>query len=129
MKNSLYQDKARLAQLFFDTLNSCARDIPNLVSPHLGDRIGPMGTSSTKKHSRPKPAANELAALPLGGRIKLDPWSDQVQMLKLKPASQTEDMPFQITPVLFYLTRQHDTSMIQPNDGVAAKLNSAAKSQ
>jgi len=51
---------------------------------------------------------DQIAALPLGGRIKLDPWSDQVELAKAKPvalASAREKMPFEITPFFPYLTR------------------------
>ena len=50
-----------------------------------------------------------IAALPLGGRIKLDPWTDQVEMAKAQPvtlALAREKMPFEITPFFPYLTRQ-----------------------
>jgi hypothetical protein len=49
-----------------------------------------------------------FAALPLGGRLKFDPWSDQVELLKAKPVgtvAEREKMPFEITPFILYLTR------------------------
>ena len=51
---------------------------------------------------------DQIAALPLGGRIKLDPWSDQVELAKAQPvtlALAREKMPFEITPFFPYLTR------------------------
>ena len=51
---------------------------------------------------------DQIAALPLGGRIKLDPWTDQVELAKAKPVALTsarEKMPFEITPFFPYLTR------------------------
>jgi hypothetical protein len=51
---------------------------------------------------------DQIAALPLGGRIKLDPWTDQVELAKAKPValvSAREKMPFAITPFFPYLTR------------------------
>jgi hypothetical protein len=51
---------------------------------------------------------DQIAALPLGGRIKLDPWTDQVELAKAKPvalASAREKMPFEVTPFFPYLTR------------------------
>jgi hypothetical protein len=74
------------------------------------------------QQSDAKPAANAIVALPLGGRIKVNPWTDQLQMAKHKPEaamSEADKMPFQITPFVFYLTRQEDNS--QPAAGVAAK--------
>jgi hypothetical protein len=51
---------------------------------------------------------DQIAALPLGGRIKLDPWTDQVELAKAKPValvSAREKMPFAITPFFPFLTR------------------------
>ena len=51
---------------------------------------------------------DQIAALPLGGRIKVDPWSDQVELSKAKAValtSQHEKMEFGITPFFPYLTR------------------------
>ena len=50
----------------------------------------------------------QIAALPLGSRIKVDPWSNQVRMIKPKPVSllsAREKMPFEVTPFFPYLTR------------------------
>jgi hypothetical protein len=52
--------------------------------------------------------ADQIAALPLGGRIKLDPYTDQVELAKAKPVALTsakEKMPFELTPFFPYLTR------------------------
>ena len=50
----------------------------------------------------------QIAALPLGGRIKLNPWSDELSIQKTgsaKPLFASEKMPFQVTPQFPYLTR------------------------
>jgi hypothetical protein len=50
----------------------------------------------------------QIAALPLGSRIKLDPWRDQITLIKARPLellSPREKMPFEITPFILYLTR------------------------
>jgi hypothetical protein len=68
--------------------------------------------------------ADQIAALPLGGRIKLDPWTDQVEMAKAKPVALTsakEKMPFEITPFFPYLTR------IPTPSGEKAALNTSPK--
>jgi len=44
----------------------------------------------------------------MGGRIKVDPWTDQAELSKAKPVALTsarEKMEFEITPVFPYLTR------------------------
>ena len=51
---------------------------------------------------------DQIAALPIGARLKLDPWSDRVELLKAKPVallSAREKMPFEITPFKPFLTR------------------------
>jgi hypothetical protein len=51
---------------------------------------------------------DQIAALPLGGRIKVDPWTDHVELSKAKPVALTsarEKMEFEITPFFPYLTR------------------------
>jgi hypothetical protein len=51
----------------------------------------------------------QIAALPLGARLKLDPWSDRVEMMKSKPIAATsarEKMPFEVTPFMPFLTRK-----------------------
>jgi hypothetical protein len=40
--------------------------------------------------------------------VKIDPWSDQVELLKSKPVALTsarEKMPFEVTPFMPFLTR------------------------
>ena len=52
---------------------------------------------------------NQVAALPLGGRIKLDAWSDQLMIQKgraVRLLAANEKMPFEITPMFPYLTRE-----------------------
>ena len=54
----------------------------------------------------------QIAALPLGGRIKLDAWSDQLTIQKTQAVplmSAREKMPFQITPMFPYLTLAETT--------------------
>ena len=51
--------------------------------------------------------------MPLGGRIKMDPWSDKLEMLKAKPVgavAEREKMPFEVTPFMLYLTREINTN-------------------
>ncbi len=50
--------------------------------------------------------------------MKLDPWSDHVELLKAKPIpllSAREKMPFEVTPFMPYLTRYQ-----KPGAGVTA---------
>ncbi len=113
LKNSPYKDKLGSAGLFLKALQQSAPDLPNLIRPHLGNGVASAKSLRMPMLMESAPAldaqrADQIAALPLGGRIKLDPWSDQVEMAKAKPVALTsarEKMPFAITPFFPYLTR------------------------
>jgi len=121
LQNSPYKDQLATAKLFMDALQTRQKDIPNLISPHLGDRVpvnmsmasaAPVAqpTAAAPASADPKAKANEskIVALPLGGRVKMDPWSDKLEMLKSKPVgtvAEREKMPFEVTPFMLYLTR------------------------
>jgi hypothetical protein len=52
---------------------------------------------------------DQVPALPLGGRIKVDPWSDQAELVKspsVPLASAREKMIFEVTPVFPHLARE-----------------------
>ena len=113
LKNSPYKDKLANAGLFLKSLQQHAPDLPNLLHSHLGNSIadGKSVRMSTLLASAPALDAKKLdqiAALPLGGRIKVDPWSDAVELSKAKAVALTsarEKMEFEITPFFPYLTR------------------------
>jgi hypothetical protein len=51
---------------------------------------------------------DQIAALPLGGRIKLDPWTGKVEISKARSVAllnAREKMPFEVTPVFPFITR------------------------
>jgi len=113
LKNSPYKDKLGNAGLFLKALQEKGPDLPHLIRPHLGNSFA--GGKSIRMSSllAAAPALDEkrldqIAALPLGGRIKVDPWTDQVELSKAKPVALTsarEKMEFEITPFFPYLTR------------------------
>jgi hypothetical protein len=131
LRNSPYKDSYGSAQLFLQALKNRSKELPNLISPNLGDRVPTSWTIAPtvlSAESKEKPIANVIVALPLGGRIKIDPWNDQLRMLNSKPVGsvvQSERMPFQITPFEFYLTRQADNS--SPEAPGVAKLVGGTK--
>jgi hypothetical protein len=113
LKNSPYKDKLSNAGLFLRALQDRAPELRYLIRPHLGDGL------ASKKNLRMAELINaspqfdpkktdQVAALPLGGRVKLDPWSNKVELLKTKPvplSSAREKMPFEVTPFFPYLMR------------------------
>jgi len=113
LKNSPYKDKLGSAGLFLKALQEKAPHLPNLLHSHLGNSIVDRKTIRMASLMASAPAlqdnrTDQIAALPLGGRIKVDPWSDQVELAKGKPValnSAREKMPFEITPPFPFLTR------------------------
>ena len=109
LKNSPYKGQLRAAGMFMAVLRQRSAQIPSLINPRLGDAV--FDTSVVAADTEDKPSANEIVALPLGGRVKIDPWSDDLKMLKSAPVgnvSERDKMPFQITPFMLYLTRQEN---------------------
>jgi len=118
LKKSPYVDQSGTAQAFFQALQSRAKQIPNLISPHLGDRVptnwsvaeAAANASATPQDASLKTVKAATAALPLGGRIKIEPWNDQLTLLKPQAeggsVAEYEKMPFEVAPFLVYLTRQ-----------------------
>jgi peptidase M48-like protein len=135
LKNSPYKNQLGTAALFLQALDTRGKEIPNLVSPHLGNRV-PVN-AELKSAAAPAPSdpndpkrPTQIAALPLGGRVKLDPWTDRIEMLKSKPVgavSEREKMPFEVTPFMPYLTRLTSSSIAQPPPAVTAESKGPAK--
>jgi Peptidase family M48 len=111
LSNSPYKDKLANAGLFLKELQEKAPELPNLIRPHLGNGFGGGKRMSMLLAAAPaldEKRLDQIAALPLGGRIKLDPWTDQVELSKAKPVAITsarEKLEFEITPFFPYLTR------------------------
>lgn len=102
------------AGLFLKALAAGAEHLPALIRPHFGSRMS--NGDELYRMARIMGAAPELdptsveqtAALPLGGRVKLDPWSARIELMKnnrVPLLSAREKMPFQVTPLMPYLAR------------------------
>jgi hypothetical protein len=51
---------------------------------------------------------DQIAALPLGGRVKLNPWDDHAELIKTTPVAITSargKMPLEVAPFFPRLTR------------------------
>jgi hypothetical protein len=108
LNNSPYKNQLGNAGLFLSALAARQKEIPNLVSPHLGNRVPVIGDLKSSTPVDPKQNPQMIAALPIGGRVKLDPWNDNLTMIKSKPVgtvAEREKMPFEVTPFMPYLTR------------------------
>jgi hypothetical protein len=114
LQNSPYKDKLASAGLFLRALETRSQQLTWLISPHFGNRMARnsshirmpgLAASAPELEAR---NINQLAALPLGSRIKLDPWDDRVEMQKSKPVallSVRDKMSFEVTPMFPNLIR------------------------
>jgi len=115
---SPYKDTSN-AGLFLKALAMRSEVLTHLLHANLGDQIAdPQALLRLQKFADSAPALEEnkleqIAALPLGSRIKLNPWNNRVELLKTRPLSllsPREKMPFEVTPFTLYLTRPEISS-------------------
>src|ERR1700735_4901922 len=123
LKNSPYKDKLASAGLFLKQLDADSKTLPVLINPHLGNRIYLADQLIASAPNLQPTKIDQIAALPIGARLKVDPWSDHVELIKAKPLpllSAREKMPFEITPFMPYLTRYQ-----KPGGGISAEPTKA----
>lgn len=114
LANSPYKDKLQSSALFLKALQTRAPDLKNLIRSHLGNNLAD-GKETVRMAALLQSApqldmrkTDQIAALPLGARVKLDPWTSRIELVKTKPVALTsarEKMPFEVTPFFPYLTR------------------------
>ena len=113
LNGSPYKDKLANAGLFLKAVQARAPELKNLIRPHLGDSLlngnaTRMSSLMTNSPAFDPKKIDQIAALPLGGRVKVDPWNDQLELIKTKPAAITtaaDKMPFEVTPFYPFLIR------------------------
>ncbi|HYL65079.1 MAG TPA: M48 family metalloprotease [Candidatus Methylomirabilis sp.] len=122
LNNSPYKNQMGNASLFLTAMETRQKEIPNLISPHLGDRVPSLAQLKSSQPVDPKQNPQMIVALPIGGRVKLDPWNDKLELIKSKPVgtiAEREKMPFEVTPFMPYLTR-YGTEAAKPVAASAA---------
>ena len=118
LKNSPYKDKLASAGLFLKQLDAQSKNLPALINPHLGNRVSLSASLLSAAPTLDPTKIDQISALPVGARIKLDPWNDHVELVKAKPIpllSAREKMPFEVTPFMPFLTRYQ-----KPGTGISA---------
>jgi hypothetical protein len=106
--NSPYRSKLGTAALFLQQLNEESKLLPHLIGPHLGNQVYPIAALMNAGPRLEPAKTDQIAALPMGSRVKLDPWDDRIEMMKAASVallSAREKMPFEVTPFMPYLTR------------------------
>jgi hypothetical protein len=122
LQNSPYKDNLASAGLFLRQFEHDSRNLRALVSPHLGDSVYVASQLKGVGPTLQPENVNQIAALPLGARIKLDPWTDEMELIKTSPTSllsAREKMPFEVTPFVPYLTRYTARNSSGPSPTVA----------
>jgi len=128
LKNSPYAQKLGTAGLYLKQLQARGPQLSALLTAHLGNNFGDnkgqitrLSALMTSAPALDDTKLDQIAALPLGGRIKLDPWQDRVEMIKAAPVAITsvrDKMPFELTPFFPRLSRLGaDTAITQNTAG------------
>ena len=114
LKNSPYAQKLDNVGLFLKALQQRAPALGALLTTHLGNPIAEGGlvtrlsALSTQGPALDNSKLDQIAALPLGGRVKINPWDDKAEMVKTAPVAITsarDKMPFEVTPFFPRLAR------------------------
>jgi len=114
LKASPYAQKLEVAGLFIKALQARAPSLGGLLQAHLGNNMTDNGTVTRMAALATSAPAldwnklDQIAALPLGGRVKLNPWDDKVEIVKAQPVAITsarDKMPFEVTPFYPRLSR------------------------
>jgi Zn-dependent protease with chaperone function len=129
LQNSPYKDKLASAGLFLRALDARSKELSALITPEFGMRMA-KGDSVLRMSAlmRSAPALKtaditQIAALPLGSRIRLDPWDDSVELKKNKPVpleSARDKMAFEVTPMIPHLVRYHGSQVADAAGAAAA---------
>jgi hypothetical protein len=138
LDKSIYKDKLPNAGLYFVQLQQREKDLTALNTPRLGDSLlnsaGEPWLAAIAKRA-PKldqDKLDQIAALPLGSRLRTDSWDDKVYQLKSPPVpllNARDKMPFEVTPVYYKLTRFDQTqsaASAEPSAPQPAQPNQAS---
>ena len=119
LNNSPYAQKLDNVGLFLKALQARAPQLNALLTTHLGNPLASNGSIDRLAALESKGPAldntklDQVAALPLGGRVKINPWDDKAEMVKTSPVAITsarDKMPFEVTPFYPRLARYGATA-------------------
>lgn len=121
LKNSPYKDKLSDSALFVRVVNENTAKLKNLIEAHVGLYIGRESLLRRMNEEFPKAApANQAdpvaAALQLGGRIMMNPWTSEVELLRaaaVAPTTAREKNTLAVAPLIPYLRYADAKALIQ----------------
>jgi hypothetical protein len=136
LKNSPYAQKLDVASLYMKQLSARSADLSALLTAHLGNNFTDAKGTITRMSAimQTGPALDDtkldqIAALPLGGRVKLNAWDDHVELIKGAPVAITsvrDKMPFEVTPFFPRLARYTSGGTTDASASTTAAANTAA---
>jgi hypothetical protein len=133
LKNSPYAQKLDNVGLFLKALQARAPQLGALLTTHLGNpltegnQVSRLSALSSLGPALDNNKLDQIAALPLGGRVKINPWDDKAEMVKTAPVAITsarDKMPFEVTPFYPRLARFGATAPNGAGATTAANSNS-----
>ena len=115
LKASPYAQKLQIAGLFLRQVQARGTAIGALLTAHLGNNFttkeGQVTRLTAVMNDAPaleNDKLDQIAALPLGGRVKINAWDDAAELVKTAPVAITsarDKMPLEVTPFFPRLTR------------------------
>ncbi|HET7891908.1 MAG TPA: M48 family metalloprotease [Candidatus Sulfotelmatobacter sp.] len=114
LANSPYKDNLVEAGLFLKALVRYDKKLPNLTRANLGEslvtdsHISFMSAVADAAPALEPDNPQQIVALPLGSRVKLDPWAGQLKFVKARPPriySAKDKLALEVTPFSPYLVR------------------------
>ena len=134
LKKSMYGDKLGGISLYYQQMALGIGKLNWLYRPETGDSlISPAGkpwllAQLAEKSPRLEPGnPNQLAALPLGSNLVVDPWSGEVRLNdapRMMPQTAADKRPFEVVPVYFRLRAAPEVAL---GTGGADKVTVAAR--
>jgi hypothetical protein len=115
LENSPYKDKLEQFGLFLRQIEASRAALPHLIRSDMGNSLATGEGSDLRMKQLADTAPqlepqkiSQIAALPLGGRIEVDPFDNRIEISKAKPVpllTAREKMPLEVTPIYPHLTR------------------------
>jgi hypothetical protein len=115
LNNSPYKQDLPSIGLFLAALQTKIHAMPNLLKAYVGNPVAENGRIAllpSLVQAAPPLAPQDIAqipALPLGSRLRLEPWDNRAEVVNAKPVailSMDEKLPFEVTPIVLSLRRQ-----------------------
>ena len=130
LRNSPYKDRLATVGLFMAQLDRSRPALPKLIRGQVGNtlvldlkapRLASLISNAPKLEQT---KVDQIAALPLGGRIKVDPWTGRVDINRARPVALInahEKMPFEVTPSFPYVTRLQTSQSVTQSPAISTK--------